>query len=139
VPLAFVNILLVNMLFAARRQKLEMWASAATTATNVAANFLLIPRYGAVGAAAATVVCQLAALLTLTLMVGRATPFDVPWSRGVRVIGVALLSLAAVLLLQRHLHWAVLGPLAGGVFLFACVRFVYGGPHRVLLAMRGRT
>ena len=68
VPLGFVNIALVNLLFAAGKQKMELWASVATTVVNVAANLALIPLLGPVGAALATVLCQLVAFIVLWQM-----------------------------------------------------------------------
>ncbi|MDA0321320.1 MAG: flippase [Verrucomicrobia bacterium] len=68
VPLGFVNIALVNLLFAAEKQKVEMWASVATTLVNVVANLALIPVLGPVGAALATVLCQLVAFIVLWQM-----------------------------------------------------------------------
>lgn len=137
VPLGFLNTLLVNILFAARRQKAEMWASVVTTAANVATNFLLIPRYGAPGAAVATLFCQFVALIILGVMVRRAAPFGVPWPRLWKVAGLALWAFVLTQAFHSRMNGFVLGALVGAGYLIACAWLIYNRGRDVRAALRG--
>jgi O-antigen/teichoic acid export membrane protein len=112
-PLAFANILFVNILFAARRQGLEMLASAITTAVNVIGNALLIPRFGAAGAAVATLICQGAAFSVLLAMIRRAAGLRLPLRELAGCAPGAAMALACALLLRGRVPWVAAGLLAG--------------------------
>jgi O-antigen/teichoic acid export membrane protein len=137
VPLGFVNVLLVNMLFAARLQKLEMWASVATTAANVVTNVLLIPVWGALGAAVAALVCQIVALAFLGIVVAKRAPFRIPWRRALSIVLLAGLALACVLALRGRLHWALVGALVGGGYLAAGLFLTYDRGRALLALLNG--
>jgi len=84
-PLAMVTTLLPiwyvvwNPILAAfERTRTIMWASVASGLTNVAANFVLIPRFGAIGSAWATVVALVTALLMAELSTHRSEPGIIP-------------------------------------------------------------
>jgi O-antigen/teichoic acid export membrane protein len=59
VVFASINMLLTNILFAYERQKIVLWVSALNCVLNVALNLILIPRFGILGAALATVLTEL--------------------------------------------------------------------------------
>ena len=123
-PLAFANIVFVNVLFAARQQRLEMWASAATTATNVIANVLLIPLLGAAGSALATLACQVVALAVLGTMTRRVARLALPWGDLARLAPGAVLALLGTVLLHRHMHWIVVAVAGGALYVgVACALF----------------
>lgn len=84
-PLAMVTTLLPiwyvvwNPILAAfERTRTIMWASVAGGLANVAANFVLIPRFGAIGSALATVAALIAALLMAELSTHRSEPGIIP-------------------------------------------------------------
>ncbi len=137
VPLGFVNVLLVNTLFAARLQKLEMWGSVVATAGNVGTNLLLIPLFGALGAAVAALVGQVVALAFLGCVVWKLTPFRVPWRRVLQILMLAALALACVLVLRGRVHWAPLGVLVGGAYLAAGLFLVYDRGRALLVLVKG--
>jgi len=125
VPLGYVNVLLVNLLICARKQRWELWASVLTTATNVAANAVLIPTQGAVGAAIATVLCQGVALVVLVGMVYRSSRFQVPWRHIGALVAIGACSGLAVLWLRERAHWFASGAIVGVLYLAFCFLFVY--------------
>lgn len=116
VPLGFANICLVHTLFAAGRQKMELWASVATTLANVVANIILIPRLGPAGAALATVICQLVALCVLWVMVGFVIKPNVPARQVVIVVIMNILVYAACVLLGAVMHWLAAAFVIGVVY-----------------------
>lgn len=135
IPLGYLNMLLVNILICARRQRLELWVSILTTATNVAANAILIPKYGVMGAAIATLLCQCTALGALAGMVYHAARFSVPWRRALAGVMIAGCSLALVLWVRGWTHWLVAGGIAGGFYLAACFLIVYRRRWQTIIAL----
>jgi len=122
IPLGYVNELLVSTLFAAEKQKLEVWASVVTTLVNVVGNVLLIPVLGVLGAALATLLCQVAAAITLGLMVTRALHVRFPPARFLLLIAGALLCFGLTYALTLVTHWLTAGLISTLVFtVFALV------------------
>ncbi len=116
IPLGYVNELLVATLFAAEKQKLEVWASVVTTGVNVVGNVLLIPIFGVYGAAVATLLCQVAATITLGSMVVCALRVRVPPVRFILLIAGGLLCFGLTHALAHVVHWLAAGVIALLVF-----------------------
>ena len=138
VPLGYINMLLVNMLICANRQRLELWASIATTATNVVANALLIPAYGVVGAAVATLLCQCVALVMLAGMTYREVRFPVPWFHAASVAVLGACSMGTVLWLRNMCHWLMVGVSVGALYIVACLLVVYRHRWHVIRSLLRR-
>lgn len=66
-PLGFIGSLFVNVLYAARKQMVDVWVTVFQIPVNLALNFALIPRYGASGAAMAAVLSALFAVIVMTV------------------------------------------------------------------------
>lgn len=74
----------------------------ASTVLNILLNLAMIPRWGAAGAAVATVCCEWFNLGLVMLMVGREFPFKIAWGRLWRYGAAAAGMVATVWWLQRH-------------------------------------
>ncbi len=71
IGLIFLNGPVHNALLVHEKMRAETWIIGVATAVNIAANFLLIPRYGIVGAATATVVAEAIIVLLGSLLLAR--------------------------------------------------------------------
>jgi O-antigen/teichoic acid export membrane protein len=107
------------------RQYLELANMVGVAVLTLAANYLAIPRYGAIGAAVATagsiVVWALAEYLEARLIYGLS-----PWSPGaMRILVAALATTAVTALLRPLLPWAILllvaTSLYGGLYFGFCL------------------
>ena len=67
--LFFVNFLLSNLLIASGREKINAWNLVGATVLNIILNLIWIPKYEAVGAAWATLFCEVGLILMLSLQV----------------------------------------------------------------------
>ncbi len=63
----FINISLALLFMAWGKEKVLLFSSMATTIANLAFNLLLIPKYGAVGAAATTLISEIVMLMILSI------------------------------------------------------------------------
>lgn len=72
--LFFINFLLSNVLITSGREKVNTWNLLAATVLNIALNMIWIPQYGMMGAAWATVLCEVVLVIALSLEV-RKTAF----------------------------------------------------------------
>jgi len=102
------------------RQLVDLRIMALTAMLNVAGNFLLIPRYGLLGAALATLISELAILL-LTYALTRVLIGHVPLGRFLLKPFLCSLVMAAVIVLTPSLHVLARILMAGSayvVFLF---------------------
>lgn len=70
--LFFMNFLLSNALITSGRDRINAWNLVAATLLNILLNLALIPKYGAEGAAWATVFCEGALVATMSLQVRKA-------------------------------------------------------------------
>lgn len=120
--LAFVGLVInrhhLDLLVAFHRQRRALAATAAGAAVNVALDLLAIPRWGAVGAAGATVVAEAVVLAVAVRFVRRdvgPVPTGLPTPRTL----VAAATLAAFLLLAPGLPALLAVALGGGVYLAA--------------------
>ena len=119
---------MVNVLFAAQKQKLEMWASLVTTLVNVAGNVLLIPVFGAMGAAIASLICQVVAAIVLGGMIYRVVRPTLPIHRAMTILGLAIAALIASILLQQVMNWFLTGLIVSAAYLG--LAFAAIGPYR---------
>ena len=67
--LFFINYLLSNVLITSGREKTNSWNLVGATVLNISLNLFWIPRYGAIGAAWATLFCEIALIASLSLQV----------------------------------------------------------------------
>jgi O-antigen/teichoic acid export membrane protein len=103
---------------AAHQQRLDLRCALVSAGLNVALNFLLIPRYGTVGAASATVVAEVAWSGMAWFYFARAiTPLS-PLPFFARPVAAGL-AMAACLVLAQPLYWMVRGVLGLAVYFAA--------------------
>jgi O-antigen/teichoic acid export membrane protein len=67
--LFFINFLLSNILIISGRERINTWNLAGATVLNVILNLALIPLYGAIGAAWASLFCEAGLIAVLSLQV----------------------------------------------------------------------
>ena len=67
--LFFISFLLSNVLIASGQEKVNTWNLVGATVLNVIFNLALIPQYGAIGAAWATLFCEVGLVAILSLQV----------------------------------------------------------------------
>jgi O-antigen/teichoic acid export membrane protein len=67
--LFFINFLLSNLLIASGREKINAWNLVGATVLNIILNLVWIPRYEAIGAAWATLFCEVGLIAALSLQV----------------------------------------------------------------------
>ena len=67
--LFFLNFLLSNMLIASGLEKVNTWNLVGVTALNIILNLVLIPLYGGIGSAWATLFCEIVLIVMLSLQV----------------------------------------------------------------------
>lgn len=65
--LFFINFLLSNILISSGREVTNTWNLVGATCFNIALNLVWIPQYGAIGAAWATLICEMGLIIVLTL------------------------------------------------------------------------
>jgi O-antigen/teichoic acid export membrane protein len=70
--LFFINFLLSNMLIVSGREMINAWNLAGVTVLNICLNLIWIPQYGAIGAAWATLFCEVVLIAALSLQVHKA-------------------------------------------------------------------
>ncbi len=67
--LFFINFLLSNILITSGREMINTWNLVGATVLNIALNLIWIPQYGAIGAARATLFCEIVLIVVLSLQV----------------------------------------------------------------------
>ena len=67
--LFFISFLLSHVLIASGREKVNTWNLVGVVALNITLNLAWIPQYGAIGAAWATVFCEVALVTMLSLQI----------------------------------------------------------------------
>jgi O-antigen/teichoic acid export membrane protein len=67
--LFFINFFLSNLLIASGREKINAWNLVGATVLNISLNLILIPNYGAIGAAWATLFCEVGLIALISLQV----------------------------------------------------------------------
>jgi O-antigen/teichoic acid export membrane protein len=112
-----LNYALNVFLLAKKRERLFLWTASVCTVVNVTANFLLIPRYSYVAAAAVTILTELV-LLGQNLVLVWKTLGWVPLPR--RAVWNSLVFLALLALAQTVARFVTpVGVAAGALLIFA--------------------
>jgi len=113
--------------------------TAAAAGLNIAMNFLLIPAYGIMGSAWATVMgYALMALLGASIS-RKLYPLSVDWSRILRVLALSLMAYAGGSLLGQTLQAALAHAALAALVAFISWRFIYDeSDRRELLKVAGR-
>ncbi len=126
-----VNGLFGFAIIAAGRQLQALWLNVAALALNVGLNVLLVPAYGIVAAAAATVASEVVLLAGSVALCARWTGFR----PGQRELGRAALAGVAMLAVAWPLRDVfVLVPVALGAVAYGAALYALGGVDRALLA-----
>ncbi|MDV3125578.1 flippase [Mycobacterium sp. 21AC1] len=116
VALTFLNAAISQALFAAHDQVFLFRLNLVNLVGNVVLNFVLAPRYGAVGAGAALIVAELIGLVVVTWRLGRVAPYRTPWLFALRLV-IPLAVAAGLAIWARHLPVLVALPLAATAYL----------------------
>ncbi len=116
-----------------KKTRLMLYPVMSAALLNLALNFLLIPKYGFVGAAWATFVCY-AVLFALTLVMSRdLMKWEFPWAGALRVlIATAIMAACLAVLDGIAVHGAggLLLVITTGAIVFFAVIFLVGGIER---------
>jgi O-antigen/teichoic acid export membrane protein len=137
IGLIFLHGTFRNILLAYDRTGVETCIMAAAASINVALNFLLIPRFGLLGAAAATAAAE-ALVLALEAAAVRSLNVRLPWSATYRALCAALVMGLALSLMRDALH--VAGSIALGALVYVVVLAMLGGiPADARQRLRFRT
>ena len=129
---AFENTLLSSALVALRRQQELPWLGLAGVTVNVLLNLLVIPRFGAAGAAATTTVSAIVMFLVLLSRVGRGSDF----APSLRIAAKAAIAAGLMLLALWPLasaHPLLLVALGAAAYAFAL--YLLGGMSREQLML----
>jgi O-antigen/teichoic acid export membrane protein len=118
IPLAQLREPPIAALVSARREDRLLHQNAAGTILNLVLNFTLIPRYGMMGAAVATVATE-AVRLALALWFARLVGFQFATADRFWRVSVASLIMGGVILLLREAHFLISSASAVLAYLFA--------------------
>lgn len=123
---------LSSVYFVSKKTMGSMLTAMAGAALNVILNFLLIPRFGAMGASVATFASYFAVCILRLVTVRRLIPFKQEWGRG--GVSTLLLGILAVLItvserVPRHIDLMY----GGAVLVFFLIVLVHGKPIAELL------
>jgi O-antigen/teichoic acid export membrane protein len=131
-PLSYTTGVLQYALIAIHRQKTITLAFAVGTIVNIGSNLVLIPRYGAVAAAAVTIATEVALMATIWPTL-RAAGLFLPWrtllmasSGAIGVIGVGFL-------VRQWLQLPAIGVTIGAVFGLLIFAFMSGTLDNTLM------
>ena len=133
IGLIFLHGHLSNVFLVRDQTSMLTWITAPATAINVVLNFLLIPAWGIVGAAASTVVAEMLILISDTLVIragGVRFRLGVIWRSALAaaVMGAALFGL-------RSAHNFALSVAVGAVVYIAALVLLRGVPEEVRLGL----
>jgi O-antigen/teichoic acid export membrane protein len=103
IVIMFVNSIGIHLLFAARQQHYLVWINLLAAVSKVAVNFVVIPRFGASGAAAATVSTEILITVSVFTVVHKLHGVSTPVAPLAKVGLVALAAVTAVELLHPSL------------------------------------
>ncbi len=101
---SFPNIILMNVIFSKNLQKTFIAATSFGVLINIILNFLLIPAYGAVGAALSLAATQLFIMLINWQKLRKIMPFSVIPKLGKIIIGSLIMSITIVFLNNLGMH-----------------------------------
>lgn len=133
---SFLNPLLSTALFSCRRQRFLLIMALVTLAVNIALNLVLIPAYGAAGAAASVIASHVLGAVCSTYVLYRegAPP---PSLIDIGRILPGLLLALAVLVLLDDLHLLIRAPIAGVVYVVLVIA-LRGMPPSVIASLLRR-
>jgi O-antigen/teichoic acid export membrane protein len=128
---------LEHAFYLAHRSDLQLRIYALGAAASVALNFLLVPEFGAVGAAWSALACQSGTAAACWLVSRRIFPIGLPW-REVARVAVATAAMAAALVVSpAQVSWpSLLGQISLGVAVYiATMAALYADKMSVLVLM----
>jgi len=122
--LGFITTALIN---ATNHQKVQTTLVGAALAVNLTLNFLLLPRYGIVGAALAALGSNVTLCLTGYYFSSRYAKLDHSSIMGylLKSLGAALVMTATIWFLRTRIHYIYTIPI-GAIIYFACLFFFKG-------------
>lgn len=123
----FIGILSVNILYACRRQIVDVQITFLQILAALGLNFLLIPRFGFNGAALATAVGGFLAVLLMLFSLARFPGIKISfWAKGAGVpLAVNAVFFAVLFILDHILHWPAPGMICVGMFVYAGLLFLF--------------
>lgn len=123
----FIGILFVNILYACRRQIVDVQITFLQILAALGLNFILIPRFGFNGAALATAAGGFFAVMLMMFSLARFPGIKISlWAKGaVAPLAVNAAFFAVLFILDRALHWPPTGMIPAGVFVYAGLLFLF--------------
>jgi O-antigen/teichoic acid export membrane protein len=119
-------------LIAIQRQKAITLAFAVGTIVNIGCNLVLIPRYGAVAAAAVTIATEVALIATIWPTL-RAAGLFLPWRTLMTASGGAIGVIGVGFLVRQWLQLPAIGVTIGAVLVLMMIAFMSGTLDNALM------
>jgi O-antigen/teichoic acid export membrane protein len=123
------------------RTDLALWVYAPFAVANIGLNAVLIPRYGALGAAYASVACQAGALATGWTVGRRTFPVPFPLVEVIKICGAASVMALALYVVSFSPSWVGLlesVPVGATIFLAAALLLKIGNGQQTLRVLARR-
>lgn len=105
--LMYINGLFGQILIAADKRKVMVGFSIFLVLFNIVLNFILIPKYGFVGAAWSTLISEFAVLFFNALVTRRIVALQINWPRIVKLLITTIVVAILLYILKSQLHWIV--------------------------------
>jgi len=115
-PSICIGYLAVSLTLALNETRRYAVVTAIAAVFNVAANWMLIPHFGATAACWITVITEYSVSVTLFILLARSSNLSVPWGAWIRV-AVATACMALVVIVLRYMSLSVSIPVGGAVYL----------------------
>ncbi|WP_246600166.1 flippase [Skermania piniformis] len=119
VAVSFLTSVISQAVFAAHDQAFLLRLNVANLAANIALNFILAGRFGAVGAGMALCTSEVIGLLVVSWRLSRRSPFRMSWLYMLRLLPSVLASAAVAYLLRDLLPVLVVVACAAGIYLIS--------------------
>jgi O-antigen/teichoic acid export membrane protein len=116
---SFPNIILTNLIFSKNLQKTFIFVTTFGVLLDIGLNFWLIPIYGAVGAAASTVLAELIIVGANWRKMKKFVPFSVIPKLGKVVLATVIMTLGILLLNAIGIHFVIVIILAIIIYVLA--------------------
>jgi O-antigen/teichoic acid export membrane protein len=135
----YLNGLFGYFLLSIDRHKVNLYIVVATTIINLALNFALIPTYGYMGAAAATLVSEVAVFVLSMFAIHRSGYGYMPWALFIKAFSASA-AMAAILAALGSMHVLLLVSLGAATYLvgLVLVRYFDSEDRRLLMEVLGR-
>jgi O-antigen/teichoic acid export membrane protein len=101
------------------------WISAVTAGVNIGLNFLLVPPYGMIGAAVATLICSIVWCVLLVYISQQYYYVSYQWGAFCKILAVTLLILSSSYLLFSEVNWQNILIKIGLVGLFLVCLYIF--------------